>query len=78
MRGRLWVPTFAIVLALGTAWGFATRTTFACACACSIGCGNHCNSILYDCGFIEGLEATATCCDQARQATGDTGPCLGD
>lgn len=46
-----------------------------CGCSCAMVCNNACEFECSGCGLLQGAEVAAQCCQGARQATGDTGPC---
>jgi hypothetical protein len=54
----------------------SVRTTYAqCGCSCAMVCNNTCEVECSGCGLMEGVNAAIRCCQEARDATGSTGPC---
>jgi len=66
----------AVALYLGISEGFAPMTAYAtCGAVCAMECGNRCSGTCYDCTLGQCVDAAIQCCEEAHQATGDTGPC---
>ncbi len=76
MRKRLLILTVAFILAVISLGIFTTKTTYAqCGCSCAMVCSNTCEFSCSGCGIFEWIEVAARCCEGAKKATGDTGPC---
>lgn len=76
MRKRLLVLTMAFGLSVAS-YGILTVTiaNAQCGCSCSAGCGDTCDILCSGCTVSEITEVTESCCEGARKATGDLGPC---
>jgi hypothetical protein len=77
MKKKFVVPLISTILAVAITTIPITRTSYAqCGCTCAIVCDNRCQFKCTGCGFTEGVSAAKQCCDEARKAIGNVGPCL--
>jgi len=76
MKKRSFAPLTSFILAILFTILLATSTAFArCGCVCAMLCDNRCEFQCSGCGVNDCVDAAVSCCAQAQDAIGDSGPC---
>lgn len=77
MKKRILMPITSFLVALCLSVILTTTLGYAqCGCACWMLCDNECGWECSGCGLVQGSRVAQQCCNQARAASGDTGPCF--
>lgn len=74
MKKRFFASLMYFFMAVSFATGSTAKLSCVqCECTCRWVCTNRCDFKCTDCGFIEGVEAAASCCQNASKD--GAGPC---